>query len=231
VLRGLNQKKGVDISSAPTVVAKRGQRAKVEVVREFPYPTEFEPPEIPQDVGADTRVFLNGVEITQAPSSFPVTPTTPTAFTVRNVGHTLEVEATVGPDNHTIELDVVPAFSAFEGLVNYGSPIQTYPNGPIPQILTENRIPQPVFRTNRVTGIRLPVWNGHTVVIAGFASEERTTVEDKTPIFGDLPFVGHLFRSKVGRVKQKAVVFMVKAEIIDPSGEIAGKAEDIAVKN
>ena len=51
VMRALNQKKGSDILAAPSVLARSGQRAKVQVVREFPYPTEFEPPEIPQDFG------------------------------------------------------------------------------------------------------------------------------------------------------------------------------------
>jgi general secretion pathway protein D len=56
VLRALNQKKGVDLSSSPEVITKSGQRAKVEVTREFIYPTEFEPPEIPQDFGGGTAI-------------------------------------------------------------------------------------------------------------------------------------------------------------------------------
>jgi general secretion pathway protein D len=57
------------------------------------------------------------------------------------------------------------------------------------------------------------------MVIAGLAAEERISVEDKTPIFGDLPFVGRFFRSTTSRVKQKSIVFMVTAEVVDPSGE------------
>ncbi|MGI8602020.1 MAG: Amuc_1098 family type IV pilus outer membrane protein [Verrucomicrobiales bacterium] len=226
VLRGLNQKKGVDVMSSPTVVAKSGQRAKVQVVREFPYPTEFEPPEIPQDFGSNqTSVlffdpafgFLGGAGGTS--DTFPVTPTTPTAFEFKNVGHELEVEATVGPDNQTIELDLAPAFREFEGMVEYGTPIITYPDGQTPSVLTENHIPQPVFRTNRTEGIRVSLWSGNTMVIAGLATEEHISVEDKTPILGDLPLIGRFFRTQASRVKRKAVVFMVTAEIITPSGE------------
>ena len=38
VIRALNQKKGVDLLSAPKVTTKSGQRAIIEVVREFRYP-------------------------------------------------------------------------------------------------------------------------------------------------------------------------------------------------
>jgi hypothetical protein len=44
---------------------------------------------------------------------------------MQKLGSILEVEATVGADNRTIELDVAPAFKEFEGFINYGTPITT----------------------------------------------------------------------------------------------------------
>jgi type II secretory pathway component GspD/PulD (secretin) len=41
---------------------------------------------------------------------------------------------------------------------------------------------------------------------------------DKTPILGDAPLVGHLFRSKVEQREMRAVIFFVTVNIIDPSG-------------
>ena len=38
--------------SAPSVVTRSGQRAQIQVIREFIYPIEFDPPEIPQDFGS-----------------------------------------------------------------------------------------------------------------------------------------------------------------------------------
>ena len=52
VVRALNQKKGVDLLSAPRVTTKSGQRAVIEIVREFRYPTQFEPPQIPKQSAA-----------------------------------------------------------------------------------------------------------------------------------------------------------------------------------
>ena len=51
VIRALNQKKGVDLLSAPRVTTKSGQRAVIEIVREFRYPTQFTEPKIPRHSG------------------------------------------------------------------------------------------------------------------------------------------------------------------------------------
>jgi len=47
IIRALNQKKGVDLMSAPKVTTQSGKTAVIKVVRDFPYPTTFNPPEPP----------------------------------------------------------------------------------------------------------------------------------------------------------------------------------------
>src|SRR2546421_2638769 len=47
VVRALNQKKGIDLLSAPSVTTNSGQRAIIEVVREFRYPLSYTQPQIP----------------------------------------------------------------------------------------------------------------------------------------------------------------------------------------
>ena len=116
VIRALNQKKGVDLLSAPKVTTKSGQRAVIEIVREFRYPTTFTQPQVPS-IASSTTV-LNGVV------PVVVTPTTPQTFETRNTGVTLEVEPVVGPDGVTIDLNLVPQVVEFEGFINYGSPDQ-----------------------------------------------------------------------------------------------------------
>src|SRR5207245_6463407 len=95
VLRGLSQQKGVDLLSAPKVTTKSGQRAVIEIVREFRYPVTFTPPQIPTLSTTTTTTVIVG----QNPV-VPVVaaPTTPQMFETRNTGVTLEVEPVVGPD-------------------------------------------------------------------------------------------------------------------------------------
>src|SRR5204863_7320740 len=75
VIRALNQKKGIDLLSAPKVTTKSGQRAVIEIVREFRYPTTFTPPQVP-------TVSSSVVGGTNPP--VVVTPTTPQTFETRN---------------------------------------------------------------------------------------------------------------------------------------------------
>ena len=55
IMRGLSQKKGADVMTAPSILAKSGESATIEVIREFIYPTEYEPPELPQSVGTTSQ--------------------------------------------------------------------------------------------------------------------------------------------------------------------------------
>jgi general secretion pathway protein D len=220
IMRGLAQKKGTDVMSAPSILAKSGESAKIEVIREFIYPTEYEPPELPQSVGttsqnSDPDGGGGGAQI------FPVTPATPTGFETRNTGVTLEIEPTIGENNYTIDLRFLPELVEFEGFINYGSPIQTLGQdilgNPVSITITENRIEMPVFSTRRVT-TGLQIYDGYTVAVGGLMREEVQNVEDSVPILGDLPIIGRLFQSKAeSRTKSNLIIF-VTAEIIDAAG-------------
>src|SRR5437660_3447569 len=143
VIRALNQKKGIDLLSAPRVTTKSGQRAVIEIVREFRYATQYTPPQVPSITGGGSGTGTVSISV--------VTPTTPNAFETRNTGVTLEVEPVVGPDGVTIDLNLVPQVVEFEGFINYGSPIfginpSVISSTVTPNILlTENVINQPVF--------------------------------------------------------------------------------------
>ena len=228
VIRALNQKKGVDLLSSPRVTTKSGQRAVIEIIREFKYPTEFDPPQIPQTniAGGGGGGVLGGALLGGGGggnNAFPVTPTSPTAFETRNTGVTLEVEPVVGPDGYTIDLNLVPQVVEFEGFINYGSPIQTTSTNPLTgvtstQVLTENTINQPIFSTRKVT-TSVSVFDGSTVVIGGLMREDVQKVEDKVPLFGDLPIIGRLFRSSVDQHTKRNLMIFVSARLMKPDGD------------
>ncbi|MEN9974323.1 MAG: hypothetical protein RLZZ282_329, partial [Verrucomicrobiota bacterium] len=224
IMRGLAQKKGTDLMTAPSVTAKSGQKATIEIIREFIYPTEYEPPELPQSVGVTGSVNGGGIAGTSGGSSngsFPVTPATPSAWATRNTGVTLEVEPTIGENNFAIDLRFVPEIVEFEGFINYGSPIQTTSTdllgAPVVNVLTENRIEMPVFSTRRVN-TQLTIYDGYTVAVGGLMREDVQKVEDSVPILGDIPIIGRLFQSNSeNRIKSNLIVF-VTAQIIDATG-------------
>jgi general secretion pathway protein D len=226
VIRALNQQKGVDLVSSPAVTTKSGQRATIQIVREFRYPSEYDLPQVSSAQGSQFQ---------------PVIPTTPTAFETKPVGVTLEVEPTVGPDGYTIDLVLSPRVVEFDGFINYGSPINASVAGvfgilvgPPPVVLlgptqvieaTANVINQPVFSNREVT-TEVTVYDGSTVVLGGLIREDIQKVEDKVPILGDIPLVGRLFRTNADQHIKRNLIMFVTANLIDPAGQPLIKVDD-----
>ena len=218
VIRALNQKKGIDLLSAPKVTTKSGQRAIIEVVREFRYPRTYTQPQVPSISSTTGTTFIGGVV------PVVVTPTTPQDWETRNTGVTLEVEPVVGGDATTIDLNLVPQVVEFEGFINYGSPIfavgvNTAAGISIsqPVLLTQNVINQPVFSTRKVT-TSVSVYDGQTVVLGGLMREDVQKTEDKVPIIGDIPLIGRAFRTNTEQHTKKNLVIFVTAKIVTPAG-------------
>jgi general secretion pathway protein D len=221
VIRALNQKKGIDLLSAPKVTTKSGQRAIIEVVREFRYPRTYTQPQVPSISSTTGTALIPGVATTVP---VVVTPTTPQDWETRNTGVTLEVEPVVGGDATTIDLNLVPQVVEFEGFITYGSPINAVGVNTVagisisqPVELTPNVINQPVFSTRKVT-TSVSVYDGQTVVLGGLMREDVQKTEDKVPIIGDIPLVGRAFRSNVEQHNKKNLVMFVTARIVTPAG-------------
>jgi general secretion pathway protein D len=230
VMRGLNQKKGLDIVSSPSVTTKNGQKATVVLGREFIYPTEFDPPQVPQNVNTIT-IIQNGVVVYSGPTAQLIaTPATPTAFEMLKLGVILEVEPVIGEDG-SVELTLAPTITDFEGFVNYGSPIARGGPGGVAiseNIITENRILQPIFKTSK-TATSVRVWDGSTIMLGGLQRQEHSIVDDKVPILGDIPIAGRLFRSHSHSVETKNIIFFVTVDVIDPSGRKIRRDQTAAV--
>jgi len=229
VIRALNQKKGVDLLSAPSVTTKSGQRAIIEVIRELRYPRTYTQPQVPS-ISSTT-----GTTVIGAAATVPVvvTPTTPQDWETRNTGVTLEVEPVVGGDATTIDLNLIPQVVEFEGFINYGSPINAVGvntlagaiTTSVPVTLTENVINQPVFSTRKVT-TSVSVYDGQTVVLGGLMREDVQKTEDKVPIIGDIPLVGRAFRTNTEQHTKKNLVIFVTAKIITPAGVPLNEEEE-----
>ena len=217
IMRGLAQKKGTDLMTAPSITARSGQKATIEVIREFIYPTEYEPPELPQGGGGNGIGGIGGGNA----AAMIATPATPTAFETKNLGVTLEIEPTIGENDFVIDLRFLPEIVEFEGFINYGSPILSPGTDLLgnanTSVITENRIEMPVF-SKRSVNTSLTIYDGYTVAVGGLMREDVQIVEDKVPILGDIPLIGRLFQSEgENRIKSNLIIF-VTAQIIDATG-------------
>ncbi|MBQ8375819.1 MAG: hypothetical protein IJX33_02040 [Akkermansia sp.] len=243
IMRGLSQKKGVDVMSAPSLVISGDEPmdyapapdqlasdqndetgcAKIEVIRRFVYPTEYDEPQI--ESSGNNNNNNNDDNDNGYSGSMPVAaPANPSSWGVEEVGVMLrfQIEPLKEGDGDIVrfkrfEIRVVD----FEGFVNYGSPITAgiANQNTIEHItLTDNRIDMPIF-SRRYINSNPCVYDGHTIAIGGMIQDEVQKVEDKVPVFGDLPLIGRLFRSNAESHIRKNLMVFVTADVIDPFGK------------
>ncbi len=243
IMRGLSQKKGVDVMSAPSLVISGDEPmdyapapdqlasdqndetgcAKIEVIRRFVYPTEYDEPQI--ESSGNNNNNNDDDDNNGYSGSMPVAaPANPSSWGVEEVGVMLrfQIEPLKEGDGDIVrfkrfEIRVVD----FEGFVNYGSPITAgiANQNTIEHItLTDNRIDMPIF-SRRYINSNPCVYDGHTIAIGGMIQDEVQKVEDKVPVFGDLPLIGRLFRSNAESHIRKNLMVFVTADVIDPFGK------------
>lgn len=134
MLAGLKEGK-VKQDHLSAVLTLSGQLGSSEGISEFIYPTEFEPPKLPNQIGVslgapssdktDPSIDSEQLkDLKNAPSesflSTVSTPATPTTFDTRNTGFTLEIEATMGQDNNIIDLRARTTHVDLVGLIPWG---------------------------------------------------------------------------------------------------------------
>ena len=229
VWRGLDQGKGVDRLCESKILVKPGQTASIRAVREFIFPTEYDPPEVPNDTSSGITVIAinpdGSISDLSPPDGFAVTPAHPTAFEMRELGKVMEVQPLVDDNNISVNLTVSVDISDFLGFINYGTPITQLSGGlqgalglqPQTAEVTPNRILQPVFEAVKET-TNVQIYDGQTILIGGFLGDSITDVQDGVPGLGDIPVVGRLFRSSVEDRSAKAIMLFVGVRIVDPAG-------------
>ncbi len=238
LMRGLSQKKGTDMLSNPQVLFSAGEDRQILFanVREFFVPSEYTEPQLQSNDQGQDQFDNNdnddddddqgGSGIVSAPIAAPAHPsafefvgTTEEQF--NGIGATMAVHrAQLSPAGDSAVVDLTVVLNEFSGFVNWGSPIlsaiandDTIQSVPI----TENRILQPIF-DRQMVNTSLELSTGDVVVFAALHEAKSIQFEDKVPIFGDIPYMGRLFRSSGSRTEKRVLLFFAQVSIIDPTG-------------
>ena len=56
--------------------------------------------------------------------------------------------------------------------------------------------------------------------------EDVQKTEDRTPIIGDIPIVGRLFRSNSEQHSKRNLIIFVTARLINPGGQLVNQVEE-----
>lgn len=198
VLHALDKNTKVKTLSAPKITTLNNQTASIEIADEFVYPSRYEPTLIKQDLNNDGD-FLDTVAGVKETRFVNV----PQGFETRPVGILLNVTPSVGQDKKTIALTLNPEVSeATANAFEYSGEVK------LPKFTTRD------LTTNVVTN------NGDTIVLGGLIKETRINTVTKTPLLGDMPVFGALFRKNSDNVERKNLLIFVTATIISQKGEM-----------
>jgi general secretion pathway protein D len=62
--------------------------------------------------------------------------------------------------------------------------------------------------------------------MGGLMREDVQKTEDRTPIVGDLPLVGRLFRTNVDQHIKRNLIIFVTARMVNPAGQAVNQPEE-----
>ena len=143
------------LAACGKLVTRSGVNAQITSAQEVIYPTEFE------------ATAFQTVAPTSAPAATGAL-ALPGSFETRLAGMIFNVTPTVGPDNRTIDLTMVPEFTALEGWDAIETPLALPGQPP-----ATGRIQQPSFH-QRQTTTSIVVDDGSTVIMGGLANRAGT---------------------------------------------------------
>jgi general secretion pathway protein D len=213
VVRALSQKSGTELLSAPKLTVLSGNPASITVAQELRYPQSYGQMQSQVGTGSASGGGSAGVAITAG---------TPQEFTTRNVGVELKVTPTVEEDDYSISLELNPKVTEFEGFVEYGGQSIAISGGTT--VTVPSGFYQPIFGV-REMNTKVTIWDGATLVMGGLTREDVKKVNDRVPVLGSLPLIGHLFRSDGESSQKRNLLIFVTANLVSPGGSL--KNQDV----
>jgi type II secretory pathway component GspD/PulD (secretin) len=143
------------------------------------------------------------------------TQTGPTVdITYTNIGTILTVTPRISA-NDTVSLKVIPEVSALDGVDQQSVPTQTGS-----AIVSANR-----YSVRRIeTQVLIP--SGNTLVMGGLVRDDIRNNRTKVPILGDLPGLGHAFRTRSKTRDKRNLIVFVTPTIITEDDFQAAPASD-----
>ncbi len=213
ILDMLDQKQGNDLMDAPKITVLSQKDATITVAQELRYPNTFGSIQSQVSQASGTSGGGGGGGVT-------VTAGTPEDFQTEEIGVIMNVIPTVEEDD-SITMHLEPKVTQFEGFIEYGGTSIAIQSGIVATV--PSGFIQPVFDVRHIM-TDVTIFDGATVVMGGLTRDEVSTVEDKVPVLGDIPFIGRAFRSKGETSQKRNLMIFVTANLISPGGSLANHA-------
>ncbi|MDD4878872.1 MAG: hypothetical protein PHR22_00255 [Candidatus Omnitrophica bacterium] len=204
-LRFLEQQGKANLLSAPKVTAISGQMANIQVIRTYPYVSDF----TLENIGtAEFPIWSYKLALAEKP-----------------VGIFLEATPYVTEGSNTITLDLHPEVSVLRSQVAISNLQTSGETGQLGNVtsatsvkLIPNELGWPVVDV-RTTQTSVSVDSGATIVLGGMIKDSETVTKRKIPLLGDIPLLGQAFRYDYKNQTKTNLLIFITASIIDAKGE------------
>ncbi|MCU0857092.1 MAG: hypothetical protein MUC65_01645 [Pontiellaceae bacterium] len=219
VIRALERTAGSDLLSAPKILAKSGETARIHVGEVHWFPTAFDvsieryaqPSLIPLDY-AEERT---GVMLEVTPGFDPETGTInmKLAPEIRELaGFDEQHVGTIWPEygDESLNMD---AASGGSGLLDFLTAREESRTVNADRLIAR----RPVFKTRKVE-TSVTIEDGSTIAMGGLIKEQLETFKDSVPFLGRIPLLGRFFRSEGERSVKRNLLIFVTANQVNTSG-------------
>ena len=189
-----------DVLASPRITTLPGHTAKIEMVTIRYFPEDWD------TIDVDTEFVRYGVSITRATAQ-------PNLEKEKKLGPIFDIKPDIITRNgeKLIKLHLhfpITTFSdewvIYDNTVNGGDDDGDY-------------IQMPVFNTRTIT-CDVILGDGETIVLGGVSKDDTTTVNDKIPILGDIPFIGRFFQSKYSNASKNNLLIFLTGRLVKPDG-------------
>jgi general secretion pathway protein D len=220
LIKALERSAGSDLLSAPKILTKSGEIARIHVgeVHWFPtaYDVEMERYAPPALVPLNYEEEKTGVMLEVTPELDPENGTINMKLSpeIRELaGFDEQHVSTIWPEYGDETLDMNSDKPADSALINFFTRREESRTTGADRLIAR----RPVFKTRKVE-TTVTIEDGSTIAMGGLIKEQLETFKDSVPILGKIPILGRLFRSEGERSVKRNLLIFVTANQVDASG-------------
>lgn len=210
----LNWADSADVLASPRVTTLPGQTAHIEMVTERFFPEDWETIDLKSSdsssSSSDGSSTTSSSWITLRADPQPKFESEP-----RKLGIVFDITPEVDRERRTITAPIVFPIQTFSGWMIFDA--RTTSTDGESDNDDDSYFKMPIFDRREINTM-ITVYDGDTVVLGGVAADTTSSILDKIPVLGDLPFIGRFFQSNYTNAEKRNLLVFLTCKLVKPDG-------------
>lgn len=210
----LNWADSADVLASPRVTTLPGQTAHIEMVTERFFPEDWETIDLKSSdsssSSSDGSSTTSSSWITLRADPQPKFESEP-----RKLGIVFDITPEVDRERRTITAPIVFPIQTFSGWMIFDA--RTTSTDGKSDNDDDSYFKMPIFDRREINTM-ITVYDGDTVVLGGVAADTTSSILDKIPVLGDLPFIGRFFQSNYTNAEKRNLLVFLTCKLVKPDG-------------